>query len=109
MESHARPGRPPAIGRPRGDLLAVAGTLLTVAFAFGQLLGRRPLAGYDVTTYSLPNRAQVTRALRQGHLPQWDPYRFGGAPMLASPPATVLYPLWLPLLPLEPDRAQEAS
>jgi hypothetical protein len=109
MESHARPGRPSAIGRPPGDFLAVAGTLLVVAFAFGQLLGRRPLAGYDVTNYSLPNRAQVSRALRDGHLPQWDPFRFGGAPLLASPPAAVLYPLWLPLLPLEPDRAQDAS
>ena len=109
MESHARPGRPSAIGGPRGDVLAVAGTLLMVALAFGQLLGRRPLAGYDVTNYSLPNRAQVSRALRHGHLPQWDPFRFGGAPLLASPPAAVLYPLSLPLLPLDPDRAQEAA
>jgi hypothetical protein len=109
MESHARPGPPSAIGIPRGDLLAVAGTLLVVAVAFGQLLGRRPLAGNDVTNYSLPNRAQVASALRRGHLPQWDPFRFGGVPLLASPPAAVLYPLWLPLLPLEPDRAEEAS
>ncbi len=109
MESHATPERPSASGRARGDLLAVAGTLLMVAFAFGQLLGRRPLAGYDVTNYSLPNRAQVARALRHGRLPQWDPFRFGGVPLLASPPAAVLYPPWLPLLPLEPDRGEEAG
>ncbi len=107
MKWAAEPGHRVATGRNRGDLLPAAIVLLFVAHAFGPLLGRRALAGYDVTNYSLPNRVQVASALRSGHLPLWDPFRFGGAPLLASPPAAVLYPLSWPLLPLPPDRAEE--
>ena len=107
MKWAAEPGHRVATGRNRGDLLPAAIVLLFVAQAFGPLLGRRALAGYDVTNYSLPNRVQVASALRSGHLPLWDPFRFGGAPLLASPPAAVLYPLSWPLLPLPPDRAEE--
>ncbi|MCA1841591.1 MAG: hypothetical protein LC792_00100 [Actinobacteria bacterium] len=76
--------------------------------AYGQLLFR-PLAGYDVTTYSLPNRVQVTRAMRSLHLPQWDPFRFAGAPLLANPQAAALYPPHWLLLWMAPDRFQSAA
>jgi hypothetical protein len=109
MKWAAEPGQRVSTGRNRGDLLATVIVLLFVALAFGSLLGRRALAGYDVTNYSLPNRVQVVRALRSGHLPLWDPFRFGGAPLLASPPAAVLYPLSWPLLPLAPDRGEEVA
>ena len=91
------------------DAPAVAAVLALVGAAFGQLLGHRLLAGYDVTTYSLPNRAEVTWALRHLHLPQWDPLRFAGSPLLANPQAAVLYPLHWPLLVLAPDRAQDVA
>ena len=97
------------MGGIRRDLLPAAAIVFFVALAFGQLLGPRPLAGHDVLYYSLPNRVQVTEALRRGHLPTWDPYRFGGVPLLASPPTTILYPPSWPLLPLAPDSAQEVS
>src|SRR6478672_6879132 len=101
MKWVAEPDQRVTTGRARDDLLPAAVVLLFVALAFGQLLGRRALAGYDVTNYSLPNRVQVARALRSGHIPFWDPFRFGGVPLLASPPAAVLYPLFWPLLPLD--------
>jgi hypothetical protein len=107
MKWSAEPGHRGAAGRIRGDLLPAAVVLFFVALAFGPLLGRRALAGYDVTNYALPNRVQVARALLGGHLPLWDPFRFGGAPLLASPQAAVLYPLSWPLLPLPPDRGEE--
>jgi hypothetical protein len=100
---------PAGMGGLRRDLLPAAAILFFVALAFGQLLGPRPLAGHDVLFYSLPNRVQVTEALRRGHLPTWDPYRFGGVPLLASPPAAVLYPPTWILLPMAPDTAQEVS
>jgi hypothetical protein len=109
MKWAAEPGQRVATGRARRDLLPAAVVLLFVVLAFGQLLGRRALAGYDVANYSLPNRVQVARALRGGHIPLWDPYRFGGVPLLASPQAGVLYPLSWPLLPLAPDRAEEVA
>jgi hypothetical protein len=109
MKLAAEPGQRVATGGTRGDLLPVAVVLLFVVLAFGQLLGRRALAGYDVANYSLPNRVPVARALLSGHIPLWDPYRFGGVPLLASPPAAVLYPLSWPLLPLSPDRAEEVA
>lgn len=38
-------------------------------------------------------------AIHHGHLPLWNPYSGGGAPMLANPQATVLFPLsWLHFL-----------
>ena len=97
------------MGGLRRDLLPAAAILFFVSLAFGQLLGPRPLAGHDVLYYSLPNRFQVTEALRRGHLPTWDPYRFGGVPLLASPPAMVLYPPNWILLPLAPESAQEVG
>lgn len=83
--------------------------IVVVALAFGQIAVGRPLAGFDVTTYSTPNRVQVTEALRHGHLPQWDPYRFGGSPLLANPQAAVLYPLHWALLVVPVARLQGVS
>ena len=80
-----------------------------VLLAFGQLAVGRSLAGYDVTTYSGPNRLQVTEAFRAARLPQWDPFRFGGSPLLANPQAAVLYPLHLPLAAVPAERAQGVS
>lgn len=77
--------------------------------AFGQLAVGRPLAGYDVTNYSGPNRLQVTEAIRSGRLPQWDPFRFGGSPLLANPQAAVLYPFHWALAAVPADRAQGVS
>ena len=78
---------------------------ILVLASYGQLAVGRPLAGYDVTTYTLPYRVQVADALRHLRLPLWDAMRFAGAPLLGNPQAAVLYPPHWLLLPLPPDRA----
>ena len=77
--------------------------------AFGQIAVGDSLAGVDVTLYSLPNRLQVTEAFRSLRLPQWDPFRFGGVPLLANPQAAVLYPVHLALAAVPAERAQGVS
>ena len=53
----------------------------------------------------LPRRAELTRAVRQGRLPLWNPYIFCGTPFFADPQSRVLYPISLLLCIFEPARA----
>jgi hypothetical protein len=95
--------------RRRGDALGLAAVVALVVAAFGHLAVGRLLVRYDIVNYSLPYRVQVTEALRRLHLPEWDPFRFAGAPLLANAQAGVLYPPHWLLLGLKPDRAQDVS
>ncbi|MCA9973476.1 MAG: hypothetical protein KC425_24825, partial [Anaerolineales bacterium] len=60
----------------------------------GQVLG-----GYDMRGYYLLLHDAVRAAVRTGTLPFWDPYRFGGNPLLADPQQSAFYPpAWLTIL-----------
>jgi hypothetical protein len=78
-------------GRHRSWLAPLVAAATVVAGYWPLLLGRLP-GGYDVLTYSLPDRVEAARALRHLHLPLWDPFRFAGVPFLANPQTAVLYP-----------------
>ena len=59
------------------------------------------LARGDMFLYFYPNWNYAADAIRQGHLPLWNPYLFMGVPFLANSQTGVLYPLnlalaWLP-------------
>jgi hypothetical protein len=86
------------ITRHRGH---IAATPLLAAFAlllFARLLFTdRVLANGDILHYFYPYRDYAAAALRDGRIPLWNPYIFGGAPFLANPQAAVLYPLHWPL------------
>ncbi len=70
-----------------------------VALLFYPLLfTNRVLATGDILLYFYPYRDFVAGALREGRIPLWNPYLFGGAPLLANPQAAVLYPLHWPLV-----------
>lgn len=100
------------IRRLRSETAGLAGPLAVVAAVvatYGGLLWGRLLVAYDIVTYSLPNRVQASRAIRALHLPQWDPFRFGGVPFLANPQTAVLYPPHWPLAWLPQDRGQDVS
>jgi hypothetical protein len=58
---------------------------------------------YDLWTYFVPAREAVREAIHAGEWPLWNPYVFGGAPLLATSQAAVFHPLNLVslLLPLE--------
>lgn len=72
--------------------------VLALAFFWKIALTNRVLVGLDVYSYFYPYRDYVSQALREGHLPLWNPYLFMGAPLLANSQAAVLYPLHWPLL-----------
>ncbi|HEU4322448.1 MAG TPA: YfhO family protein [Roseiflexaceae bacterium] len=99
----------------RGDWLALAGLVLTDLLYLGRslALGAPPLP-YDllariapwreraptphnsmmgdVLFQYLPWRSLYRTALSQGELPLWNPYSFGGMPLLANHQSQVLYP-----------------
>lgn len=80
--------------------ISILTLLLFWKIAFTNLI----LTGLDVFTYFYPYRAHAAEALRQGHLPLWNPYLFLGVPFLANIQTAVLYPLnWL-LIWLSPPK-----
>jgi hypothetical protein len=71
---------------------------------FGDFLvrGRILLTNTDDYVYYLPVHILAARAWRAGHLPAWDPYAFGGYPLMATGQAGVFYPPNLVFLVLSP-------
>jgi hypothetical protein len=67
-----------------------------VLLAFGlPLLVGRVFVQQDGGTYFLPHKALLQQALREGRLPQWNPFEYGGLPLLADPNFGVFHPLSL--------------
>ena len=54
--------------------------------------GGRVLLFRDILHFILPQQAFAAAARAVGHLPLWDPGRYGGAPFFAEPGTGVLYP-----------------
>lgn len=63
------------------------------------------IAGLDTIAYTVPNEQVAFAALRAGRLPAWNPYVFGGAPLLANPQVGIFYPLKWPFLFVSAHRA----
>lgn len=83
--------------RATGATVAVASLVLLplVTYAVPALFGH-PVVPGDDTTQSLPLRQLVGRDLAAGHLPVFDPYLWGGTPLLAGWNAGAAYPFtWL--------------
>jgi hypothetical protein len=83
-----------ASGHRRGDLLAIAilVALPVIIFGIPAVLGHAVLPGDDLTQ-NFPLRVLAGRQIRGGQLPLYDPYIWGGAPLLASWNAAAAYPL----------------
>ena len=83
-----------APGRRRGDLLAMAVLIALPVIVFGipALLGHAVLPGDDLTQ-NFPLRVLAGRQIRGGQLPLYNPYIWGGAPLLAGWNAAAAYPL----------------
>ena len=47
---------------------------------------------YDQADTAYPWQVYINRTLRDGELPLWNPYSFGGTPFLANGQSSVLYP-----------------
>lgn len=83
-----------AAGHRRGDLLAIAILIALPVIIFGipAVLGHAVLPGDDLTQ-NFPLRVLAGHQIRGGQLPLYDPYSWGGAPLLASWNAAAAYPL----------------
>jgi hypothetical protein len=84
----------------------VAGLTGLTLLLFGSVLTSRDTilssSGMDLARQFIYWRQFAAHQLRQGHLPLWNPYTFGGAPYLGWAQTAPLYPMnWLDLvLPL---------
>ncbi len=82
---------------------ACAGLLLVLTLFFmeralfppaGQAVG-----GLDVRGLFYPWLSAARSAIREGHLPLWDVYQFGGYPFMSNPQTALFYPpTWLAIL-----------
>jgi hypothetical protein len=77
----------------RRGLLFLAPALVVLAAATAPLaIGHRTLVLRDVLNSHLALRASYGVALRSGELPEIDPLRAGGQPLLGNPNTVALYP-----------------
>jgi hypothetical protein len=84
---------------PHALLVAPALLFFAPALFFGRALYLR-----DTGLYFYPHKALIARALHEGRLPQWNPFEYGGMPLLVDPNFNVFHPLslltWALPLPL---------
>jgi hypothetical protein len=89
---------PPA---PRDDRRAVAIAIAllialpAIVFGGADLIGGHLLLAGDNLIQNYPLRVLVGSQLRSGHLPVWDPYVFGGTPLMAGLNAGAFFPTTL--------------
>ncbi len=66
--------------------------VVAVAFAFHPTLTGAAHIPYDIEFYHYPLLRTVQEQLSSGTLPAWDPYSYGGIPLLANAQSAWLYP-----------------
>lgn len=84
-------------------IAAAALTAVILVFFLPQALRGVSLGEGEGVTFYLPMRVLVADAWRHGHWPAWNPYVYGGMPLLADCQAGAFYPpnlLYLWLTPL---------
>jgi hypothetical protein len=79
--------------RGRADLLCVLGLVLLPFLLFWPVtLGLRVFAQGDLFTYNYPLLHVTAEQWKEGRVPLWNPYIFGGTPLLAAIQGGVFYP-----------------
>ena len=79
--------------RVRSDrLAAVALALAPLVYFWPALAGRIVLCPDDGLIFNVPLRVAAANIVRGGSLPLWNPYIFGGMPLLAAAQAGLLFP-----------------
>ncbi len=78
-----------------------------IASAVEPYQGGIPAADFYLQIYPMAERA--AEWIREGRLPLWNPYQFGGHPFLATGIYGILYPLNFPYLLLPAEIAMEAT
>lgn len=73
--------------------------LLPLVYFLPAVAGRLVLSPDDALLFNTPLRVMWAEMVRSGSLPLWNPYIFGGMPLLAAAQGGVLFPLnWLYIL-----------
>lgn len=80
--------RSPAIDFTIGALLFV----LPLAVFLPEALGLRAYFHHDLQYYFYPYHKLVADIVAAGHLPLWNPYAFGGMPLIADGQTALFYP-----------------
>ncbi|MGQ9516224.1 MAG: YfhO family protein [Anaerolineae bacterium] len=79
--------------------------LLTVGFFWRPLLAGdvwMPADGGDLASFLYPTYRFAADSLRQGFLPLWNPYLYGGMPFIGDIQSGLLYPVYLLFYALTP-------
>src|SRR5262252_6294605 len=66
--------------------------LIPIIYFFPAVIGWITLVPGDGLSQNIGVRILIGQALRDGHLPLWNPYIFAGTPLLASVYPGALYP-----------------
>src|SRR5437868_15543860 len=66
--------------------------LLPFALFWPQTLGQRVFYLHDLQYYFLPYHKLVADTISDGALPLWNPYAFGGIPLLGDGQTALFYP-----------------
>jgi hypothetical protein len=86
-------------GATTGHLAALSVALAPLVYFLPAATGRLVLCPDDGLVFNLPLRAAAAEIVRAGSLPLWNPYVFGGMPLLGAAQGGVLFPLnWFFLL-----------
>lgn len=94
----------------RAEALALGAlALLLLAALLPALLAGKALAPADGLGAYLPYRLAAAAAWWQGELPSWNPYMWGGMPLLGALQAGVLFPGNWPFLLLPPAWAMDLT
>ncbi|MGH9839646.1 MAG: hypothetical protein ACREEM_12770, partial [Blastocatellia bacterium] len=78
-----------AIRNPQSAILLL---LIPLLYFYPVLLGRVVLAPGDGWAQNFGVRGLIGQLIREGHLPIWNPYIFGGMPLMASVYGGAFYP-----------------
>src|SRR5262245_12276702 len=93
-------GRSPRLTSPRGRTCVLLLAVMPFALYWPVAAGWKVFADGDLFHYNYPLLHTIARQWKAGSVPLWNPYLFGGTPLLASMQGGVFYPPNLALLAL---------
>ena len=82
----------PRVRLKTDNVAAFAVTIGPIFYFLPALLNHLKLGPYDGMLFNVPLRVATAQIVWSGHLPLWNPYIFGGMPLLASAQGGLLFP-----------------
>ena len=82
----------PRVRLKTDNVAAFAVTIGPIFYFLPALLNHLKLGPYDGMLFNVPLRVATAQIIWSGHVPLWNPYIFGGMPLLASAQGGLLFP-----------------